>query len=256
MAADDLLARRLSACVGLGAEDYLRLKRVTAGHVRHIPAREDLIGEGQRPRAVFLILSGWAIRYKTLMDGRRQILAFLLPGDLCDLHNGVLSQMDHAIGALTSVRCVEIPNDRIDTVMAERGPLAHALQCHTLVTSAIQREWIVSLGQRSAFERLGHLFCELFTRLQLVGLADDLSCEMPPTQLDLADTVGITAVHVNRTLQEMRANRLINLRERRLEILDMDALARAVLFSPDYLHLKHKGQADGASAALTMAAPQ
>ena len=105
----------------------------------------------------------------------------------------------------------------------------------------MQREWTTNVGQRTAYERLAHLFCELFVRLRTVGLTDGKSCDFPPTQLDLADATGLTSVHVNRTIQELRRDGLIELHNRRLTIPDLRALMNACMFNANYLHLNHEG---------------
>ena len=204
--------------------------------------RRDLIREGDRPRGVPLILEGWAFRYKTLEDGRRQIIALHLPGDLCDIHGSILRKMDHSIGALTQVRYVELTRDQIDD-LAALGPRVHqALWWDSLTTAAIQREWTVNLGQRDALERLSHLFCELIFRLRAVGMIDGLRCEIPLTQTDLAEATGMTPVHVNRMVQELRSRQLIRWKGREFEALDLDGLCDVAMFNPAYLHLDHEGR--------------
>lgn len=200
-------------------------------------ARRDLIREGDRPNSVYLILQGWACRYKMLPDGRRQLLQFLLPGDLCDVHSVVLDAMDHSIGAVTELRYVEIAHDTLDEIGRHSPHLRHALWWHSMTAMAMQREWTMNIGQRCASERLAHLFCELFFRLQAVDLTDVQSCDMPVTQTDLGDATGLTSVHINRTLQNLRESGLIILKGRRLTIPDLDALRDSAMFNENYLHL-------------------
>jgi CRP-like cAMP-binding protein len=204
------------------------------------PMRRDLIREGDRPRAI-LLLAGWACRHRTLEDGRRQILQVLLPGDLCDLHNAVLGRMDHSVGALTEVRYAELAPERLEELEADPD-LRRALRWQAAVAAATQREWTVNIGLRNAMERLAHLFCELFVRLRAMGLNDGQACDFPLTQVDLAEATGLTPVHVNRTLQEMRRTGLIVLDRRRLTIPDLCALAETGLFNAAYLHLGPAGQ--------------
>ncbi|MGU3539266.1 Crp/Fnr family transcriptional regulator [Methylobacterium sp. A54F] len=235
------LIRKLEHFTKLAPEDVQALEEAAGVRRRQFGAREEIIAEGENPDHVSLILDGWACRYKHLVDGRRQVISFFLPGDLCDPHVFILREMDHSIGTITPVLLAEIPRETVADLTGRHPRITQALWWEMLVTSAVQREWIVNLGQRSAIERLGHLLCELFVRLQTVGLTSGSSCHLPLTQLDLADAMGLSNVHVNRTLQELRAAGLIDLRGKTLCIPDLDALMRASLFNPNYLHLGHEG---------------
>jgi CRP-like cAMP-binding protein len=150
--------------------------------------------------------------------------------------------MDHSIGAITRLRVAMITPDEMNTLTVGRPRITQALWWHELVTAAIQREWTLNIGQRSAYERLGHLLVELYLRLQTVGRARDGRCDFPLTQNDLADATGLTAVHVNRTLQELRGDGLIELERKQLHILDLDRLMDVSMFNPNYLHLDHEGR--------------
>jgi CRP-like cAMP-binding protein len=217
------------------------LDGLARGPVRDVPARRDLIREGETPRFAYLVQSGWGCRYKALPDGRRQIVDFLVPGDLFDADVHILAQMDHAVGAVTAMRAVEIAPSDLDQVRVAHQKVAQALRMDEFVKISIQREWTLNVGQRTAYERLSHLLCEMFLRMEVVGLANEKSCEFPLTQLDLADATGLTAVHVNRTLQELRKDGLIELHSRALTIPDFDALRNAGLFNGSYLHLDRTG---------------
>ena len=203
---------------------------------RTILARSDIIREGDDPRAVNVILEGWAYRYRQLKDGRRQIVSILLPGDLCDPHIFLLDRMDHTIGTITPVTLAQIPRRAMQDLSARSAVLDEALMREALATAAVQREWTVSLGRRSAIERLAHLFCEVHARLEAVGLADAAGCPFPLIQSDLADALGQTPVHINRTLQDLRGTGLISLSKRRLTIHDRAGLAEFAEFDPTYLH--------------------
>jgi CRP-like cAMP-binding protein len=233
-----VLGRRLARMGEISTAEMELLRASALGTRREANARYDLIREGDAPHAVFLIVSGWAARYKTLEDGRRQTVGFLIPGDLCDLNNALLAEMDHSIGALNSVSYVEIGHDVIAKLSDDHPRIARLLWKQLLATLSIQREWVLNLGQRSAMERIGHLFCEVFVRMRLVGLATQNEIDMPLTQQDIADATGLTSVHVNRTLQEMRSRALITLSHRTLRIADFAALAELSLFTPAYLHLE------------------
>lgn len=235
------LIAKLEQFTRLSAEDRQALQTLTSEPVHCYEPGTDIVCEGDTPHSVRLILSGWANRYKQLPDGRRQVVALLLPGDLCDHDGLVLSETDHSIGALSAVTLVEIPPAAFEATMTAHPRVARALRWDALVNVAIQREWMLNLGRRSGAERLAHLLCEVFYRLRGVGLVQGASCEMPLTQLDLADVIGMTSVHVNRMLQTQRRQELFGLKGRRLTILDLVALEQAALFNPNYLHLGHVG---------------
>jgi CRP-like cAMP-binding protein len=234
------LIRRLERFAKLSGGDRQILEEATR-NVRRIGARETVIREGERPSQINFILDGWAHRYKTLEDGRRQIVSFLLPGDLCDLNVFVLRQMDHSVGTITPVRVVDLARETFEAITERHTRIAQALWWAALVNEATHREWVLNVGQRTAIERLAHLLCELFVRLEAVGLTDGASCEMPVTQAELADATGLSTVHVNRTLQELRGLGLIELRGRQLTIPDLAALQRVGLFNDNYLHLNREG---------------
>jgi CRP-like cAMP-binding protein len=219
------------------ADDEKRALTEAISTVRRYPAREDLVREGEPTDGVKLILEGFACRYKVLPDGRRQIIAYLVPGDLCDVRVFLLRRMDHTIAALCPVETAFIPQEAVSELMERYPRLTRALWWSTLVEESVTREWIVNVGQRTAFERLAHLFCEIFARLEAVDLAHDNRCELPLTQIDLADTLALSAVHVNRTLMEMRRARLVAFQNRHLVIHDHAALQAAAGFNPNYLHL-------------------
>lgn len=236
-----LLTLRIESYTRLSADERARIQSLTRKNVRDIGPRRDLLREGDNPKGIFLVVDGWACRYKQLPDGRRQIVGLFIPGDICDMSIYILKEMDHSIGAITKLRVAEIGADEFEQLMRESQRVTQALHWDELVTVAIQREWTLNLGQRTAFERLAHLFLELYVRLQAVGLAQDGQCDFPLTQGDLAEATGLTSVHVNRTLQELRRQELIELQGRRLTILDMEALKRAAMFNDNYLHLQHEG---------------
>jgi CRP-like cAMP-binding protein len=236
------LIQKLEQFTRLSLDDRRALEQAARERVRKLGAHEHITREGDNPRYVNLFLDGWACRYKSLQDGRRQIMAFFLPGDLCDMNIFVLREMDHSIETITPVTLAEISRETLQYLTANYPRLSYALWWDTLVEAAIQREWSVNLGQRTAFERLGHLLCELFVRLRSVGLTVGNSCTLPLTQAEMADASGLSTVHVNRTLQELRAAGLIILRGKELVIPDLAALRDAALFNENYLHLNHDGR--------------
>ena len=232
---------RLSAFVRLSEAERELLDTVLKRRIRTVPARQDIIREGDNPRNVNVILKGWAQRYKQLEDGRRQILAFFVAGDLCDTNVFILKQMDHSLSTITEVCLAEIPQYEFQAIMEKSPRITQALWWNELVTVAVQREWTTNIGQRTAFERIAHLFCELFIRLRTAGLTQGDVCDMPLTQAEIADATGLTQVHVNRTIQEMRREALIELRNKQLKVLDFKRLMAVAMFNPNYLHLDHEG---------------
>jgi CRP-like cAMP-binding protein len=231
-----ILTRRLEEFTRLTDDDRAELSRVYTQSTHTIDARRDLIREGDAPRSIYLILDGWACRYRTLENGRRQILDFAIPGDLCDLNLFILDRMDHSIGAITRLRVAEIGREVLHEVVTTHPNITTALWWQELVSKSISREWILNVGQRSAQERIAHLFCEMFLRLESVGLTNGFSCDFPATQTDIAEATGLTTVHVNRTVQELRRAGLIVLERQRLAIPNMRALQSVALFNPEYLH--------------------
>lgn len=231
----NLLTRKLELFGPLSNEDKSYLDDI-AKVQRDVRAHEDIIQEGDSPTHVHLILDGFACRYKLLEDGRRQIIAFLIPGDLCDYHIFILREMDHAIGMLSPGVVVDIPRDTILDIMT-RPALARAFWWMTLVDEAILREWLVNLGQRDAEERIAHLFCELHLRLKSIGLTEGDKFSLPITQIQLGDTMGISSVHVNRALQKLRSQGLITFKDREVVINDLHRLQQIGGFNPNYLHL-------------------
>ncbi len=198
---------------------------------------EDLIAEGEKVEHIHLVLTGLAARAKILPNGARQIMAFLVPGDLCDLEVFVLEAMDHNITALTETTCVQIPAKVITGLLTESSNLTRALWWSTMVDSGVLREWIIDHGSRDAYERIAHLCYEMLIRYRLVSETTDDSFPFPVTQEDLADATGMTPVHANRTLQQLRSDGLIEVKNKAVMVLDTPRLREAAQFESSYLHL-------------------
>ena len=207
---ENVLVKKLAGYAALGDDDKRALNAVVRD-VQSVPARTDIATEDKKSVSVHLVMEGFACRYKFTAEGNRQIMAYLLPGDICDLHGFVLKQMDHSIATISPCRIVAIPNDRI-LALLERPRVALALWCAALVDAAVLREWLVNIGQRLARQRLAHVLCELLLRLRTVGLADK-GYELPLAQKDLADTIGVSPVHLNRVLQDLRRQDIISWRD-------------------------------------------
>jgi CRP-like cAMP-binding protein len=232
------LLRKLANFTQL-SEDESNAVNECSQDVREFAAGEDVISQGDRTGGVKLLLDGFACRYKVLEDGRRQIVAYFVPGDLCDLRVFILKRMDHSIGAVVPSKVATISPENILMLTHTYPTLTRALWWSTLVEEAIAREWLVNVGQRDALERTAHLFCELLYRFRAVGLNQGNSCTLPLTQVELAETLGLSSVHVNRTLQELRRRNLITLEGGTLTIQDLDELKELSFFNPDYLHLDY-----------------
>ncbi len=207
------------------------------------PRGSDIIQQNARPENVHLLLEGWAYRYKLLPDGRRQIVGFLLPGDLCDVQIFTLQHMDHSIGVLQHAKVALIPPSRMLNATDRHPRIARALWWSTLVDEAILREWIVNIGQREPVERIAHLLCELWMRMTNVGLVQDGRFNLPLTQAVLGDTVAVTPVTVNRVLQRLRRAALIVLRDSTLEIPEPAKLIAMSGFDSTYLHQRARARA-------------
>ncbi len=230
------LIRKLEHGVLLGPEEKRALEEACTSVQRFGP-RDDLVKEGDPAQAVHVVLDGYSCRYKLLPDGRRQIVGYFLPGDLCDLRVCILKHVDHSIGTLSVVRTAALSREQVLALMERFPRLERAFWWATLVEESITSEWVVNVGHRTAFERAAHLFCEVFARLRAVGLTTENSCELPVTQTELADALALSAVHVNRVLMEMRHTGLVTFRAQRLTIHDHDALRSVAGFNPAYLHL-------------------
>jgi len=230
------LTRRLEEYTALTDTDRRELARLSEQSMHIVQPRRDLLREGGAPRSLYLIVEGWGCHYRTLENGRRQIVDFAIPGDLCDLNLFILDRMDHSVGAITRMKVAEISREVFRRVVTTSPNITTALWWQELVSKSIHREWIVNIGQRNALERIAHLLCEMFLRLESVGLTYGFSCDFPPTQNDIADATGLTSVHVNRSIQELRRRGLISLERQMLTIPNMLALQQVGLFNPEYLH--------------------
>ena len=187
-----------------------------------------------------ILLSGIACRYKDLRDGSRQITELHVAGDYVDLHSFTLKYLDHDIGALTACRFAIVPHERLRAITEAHPHLTRVYWFATNLDAAIHREWELSLGRRTSLARVAHLLCELQVRLSTVGLAKESGYDLPLTQMDLAECLGITSVHVNRTLKELRETGLVEFRNGKVHILDWAGLQRAAEFNDAYLYLQRR----------------
>ena len=196
---------------------------------------EDLAVEGDAPSHCRVLLEGQAFRHRTLADGRRQVMSFHIPGDVCDLQ-GMFLAMDHNVTALMPCEVGLIPHTRLTEVMEAYPRIARGFWRTSFVEAAIFREWMVGMGRRTAYARIAHLFCEMIVRMRAAGLVRQNRCQFPITQQHLSDSLGLSAVHTNRTLQALRGERLLSFHGGELAVLDWPGLKAAGEFDGGYLH--------------------
>jgi CRP-like cAMP-binding protein len=230
------LTAKLEQFTSFSPDELKRLDQLVSGKRVTYPAKTDIIPDGEKVAEIHLVVSGLAARSKNLKNGDRQIMAFLIPGDLCDVEVFVLEAMDHAITAISDTECVLIPAKVIEGLLTEMSGLTKGLWWSTMSDSAVLRERIIDHGRRNAKERLAHLFYEMLVRNRVVGETRDNSFLFPVTQEELADASGLTPVHVNRTLQELRADGLIDFKGRTLTVIDAPGLKKVARFEAEYLH--------------------
>lgn len=192
------------------------------------------------PAESSLLLDGFAARYKIFSNGRRQITAIHVPCDFVDLHSFILKTMDHGVLALTPCRVAVVPHGALERITDEHPHLTRLLWLNTLIDGAIHREWLTAMGRLSATAHMSHFICELFLRLKVVGRADGDTIQLPLTQAELGDTLGLSTVHVNRVLQELRKDGLIRWQGDALRILDWERLKKVGEFTTTYLSLDHE----------------
>lgn len=228
-------AKKLSAFEHLSSGDLDALGRATANQ-REVPVKHDLIREGDRPGPVFVMLEGWACRYKILPNGLRQIVGFLMPGDSCDLHVGLLAEMDHSIQTVTPARYATIERRDMDSLLSSHPAIAKAIYVAQLVDEGTMRAWITSMGRRNSVERVSHLLCELYIRARNIKLVADDSFLLPVSQVILADCLGMTPVHLNRVLKELRLRGALSLKRRSIVLSNISMLIEIAGFDESYLH--------------------
>lgn len=233
------LARRLGGATPLPKADERAILELPL-IIRTIEASRDIVYEDGASNHCCVILDGWTCCYQLLTDGRRQILSFHVPGDLPDLQSLHLPSPDFAMATVTRSIVAFVPHAELRKLTDQYPAIAQAFWREAVVAAATHRAWITSLGRRDARQKLAHLFCELYLRLKAVGLTDGCSMPMPLRQTDFADALGLTSVHVNRTLRSLRTEGMVDLYSRRLTIHGWEALCAVSSFNPRYLHLAEK----------------
>jgi CRP-like cAMP-binding protein len=214
-----------------------RLDELISGKRDHHAPKDDIIADGAHSNHCHVVLTGLACRYKLLPDGGRQIMAFLVPGDLCDAEIFILKVMDHGVAAITPTTTALVSAEDMRHLLRETSSLGEALWWGTMSDLGVLRERIIDEGRRNAYVRIAHLFYEMLVRYRMVELTDGDSFEFPITQVDLADATGLTSVHANRTLQKLRTDGLIVFSGGIVTVVEPDRLKKAAQFNGDYLHL-------------------
>lgn len=213
--------------------------------IKLLDAQQDIVREGERPSIVCLILEGFACRYATVPSGRRQILSIHIPGDIPDLQSLFIKVMDHNLATLVPTKVALIAHDSMRNLIDRNNRVAHLLWRDSLVDAAIFRKWIVGIGRRSAYARFAHLVCEFAMRMHAVGLMERDVCAMPFTQVDIADALGLSNVHVSRVLGRIRKEGLFTWQDGVLTIKNWRRLQKAAEFDPSYLQLDSIVGSDG-----------
>jgi CRP-like cAMP-binding protein len=228
---------KLEQFTAFDPEERLRLDQLLSYPTKSFERGRNIIREGEKVNDIHLVLTGLAARSKTIRSGERQFMALLVPGDLCDVEVFVLEGMDHDIVAVMDTTCVLIPAEVMEELLTRSGKLTKAMWWSTMTDSAVLREWIVDHGSRDAIERIAHLMSEMLIRYRIVGETTDDSFPWVLTQEELADATGITPVHANRMLQQLRSRGLIELSGKVLTVLDPKGLQRLAKYDSTYLHL-------------------
>ncbi len=234
----ELLVQKLAYRVELDAEDRKAILALPF-HLKNIERNHFIVRERELATHSCLMLKGYSVRSKLSGNGGRQIVAIQMQGEMVDLQNSLLGIADHSVQALTACKVAYIPKQAIVRLAAERPTVGRAMWIDTLVDGSIFREWIMNVGRRDARTRIAHLLCEFALRLKLAGLGEDGDYELPMTQEQLADTTGLTSVHVNRTMKTLEGEGLIHRSTpRSIHIGDWKKLADVGDFDSTYLHLR------------------
>ena len=232
----DLMLRKFESRAPLDEEDRKALLSLPF-RIQTLEPASYVVREGEHPRRSCLILSGLAFRHKVTLDGARQIVGVHIPGDFVDLEGSLLTLADQNVQALTRCEMAFVPRDSVRNLIAAYPRLAASMWIDTLIDASIFREWVVNVGRRDARARIAHLLCEFARRLEVADLSEQYRYELPMTQEQIADSTGLTPVHVNRVLKALSSEGLIERERRFVRIPDWAALRRAGGFSELYLHL-------------------
>jgi CRP-like cAMP-binding protein len=230
------MIRKLDSIFPLAEEERRALEAIPV-QVMNLKAHHDIVRVGDRPTQSCAMLAGFTCVYKLSAEGKRQIMAVHVPGDLPDLQSLHLHVMDNSVATLCPSTVGFIQHDDLRRVCERHPRIGTGFWRATLVDASVFREWLLNVGQREAYTRMAHLLCELLIRLEVVGLVENDTFDLPITQAELGDAIGTSAVHVNRVLQALRADGLIRTNGSQVTIPDRERLREAGEFDPLYLHL-------------------
>ncbi|HEX8485513.1 Crp/Fnr family transcriptional regulator [Sphingomonas sp.] len=214
--------------------------RSAVSQYREYPADHTFIRPREELNHSTLVVKGWLCRYRDLRSGQRQITELHVAGDFADLHSFTLKHLDHSVMTLTPSKVAIVPHSRLREITSASPHLTRLYWFSTNLDAAIHREWELSLGRRTAIAKVSALLCELRLRLQVVDLANAQGFDLPLTQTDLAECLGLTNVHVNRTVRELREQGVVAIQGGRVTILDLPMLERIAEFDPTYLYLERR----------------
>jgi CRP-like cAMP-binding protein len=231
------MLKKLQLWMKLDQQDQAAVLRLPFT-LKKLGAAQYIVRDGEKPTHSCLLLKGFAYRHKVTGDGGRQIMSIHMRGDVVDLQNSLLRRSDHNVQALTNIEVAYIPVEAVQKLAFDQPNVGKAMWYETLVDASIFREWTLNVGRRPARERTAHMLCEFALRLEVAGLGAQLDYELPMTQEQLADALGLTPIHVNRTLMSLQAEGLIKRTRRSVTIPDWKALAKVGDFDPNYLHLE------------------
>jgi CRP-like cAMP-binding protein len=236
------LIRKLESTTVLSEDDRAAILALPAT-VKEFAADQDIVCEGTRPSQCCLLVEGFLCRYKMTPDGKRQIISFHVSGDIPDLQSLHIDVMDHSLATMVASKVALIPHEAVRELTHGQPRIADAFWRDTLIDASTFREWIVNVGSREAYTRIAHLLCEIFMKFRAVGIVSGNSFTLPLTQAEIGDATGLSTVHVNRSLMQLRGDSLITLERNLCTIPDFRRLEEAAMFDPLYLHLKNAAPA-------------
>ena len=229
------MIRKLRNNTNLDSDDIEAIRALPID-IKELPANKAIVREGDKPSHSCLMIEGYSVRSKTTDEGKRQIMSIHIAGDIPDLQTLHLHVMDHDFRTLSACTVGFISHESLRALTRARPMVAEAFWRETLVDGAIFREWIVNVGRRQAGPRLAHLVLEMRHRLAAIGRCGNGHFELPMTQMDLADALGLTSVHVNRVLQALRADDMLDIRKNVVTLGDAEKLMKIGDFDELYLH--------------------
>jgi CRP-like cAMP-binding protein len=208
----------------------------SVGSMLTFEARRDIVHHGERIDRSMLLIEGFVCRYMDGLDGSRQMVGLHVPGDFVDLHGYPLRQLDHDVATLTACTLAVYPHDTIEHMVVGHPHLGRMLWFSTMLDAAMHREWIFRLGRLGANGRIAHFFAEIGRRLQMVGLSDGLHFDLPMQQIDLASACGMTSVHANRILRDLREAKIVTFGGSKVDVHDLATLHAIAEFDDRYLY--------------------